>query len=85
MLLQVNKLNSLKVLFTSEGKIERKINKAIDATLAVTVFCGEKREASLKAQLMIYQWIFVPDISHANDMWVEEKQQQQCVHAFKDG
>ncbi|TWW59969.1 hypothetical protein D4764_05G0000590 [Takifugu flavidus] len=56
----------LGVLFTSEGRMEREIDRR-----SVVV----KRELSRKAKLSIYRSIFVPTLTYGHELWVMTKRQ----------
>ncbi|KAI3367177.1 hypothetical protein L3Q82_008232 [Scortum barcoo] len=62
------------VLFTSEGKIEREIDRRIGAASAVmrsvyrTVVV--KKELSRKAKLSIYRSIYAPTLTYGHELWV---------------
>lgn len=68
-LLLVKELKYLKVLFASQGKIERKINKTIDATLAVTwSFVVKKRSLAWRRSSWFTSWLmFQPSAMH--ELW----------------
>ncbi|KAK0136834.1 hypothetical protein N1851_027007 [Merluccius polli] len=65
---QVEEFKYLGVLFTSEGRMEREIDRRIGAASAVMrTLHGSvavKRELSRKAKLSIYQSIFVPALTY---------------------
>ncbi|KAI3375386.1 hypothetical protein L3Q82_021872 [Scortum barcoo] len=71
---QVEEFKYLGVLFTSEGKIEREIDRRIGAASAVmrsvyrTVVV--KKELSRKAKLSIYRSIYVPTLTYGHELWV---------------
>ncbi|KAK0154371.1 putative uncharacterized transposon-derived protein F52C9.6 [Merluccius polli] len=71
---QVEEFKYLGVLFTSEGRMEREINRRIGAASAVMrTLHGSvvvKRELSRKAKLSIYQSIFVPALTYGHELWV---------------
>ncbi|KAI3372952.1 hypothetical protein L3Q82_023399, partial [Scortum barcoo] len=71
---QVEEFKYLGVLFTSEGKIERReIDRRIGAASAVmrsvyrTVVV--KKELSRKAKLSIYRSIYVPTLTYGHELW----------------
>ena len=67
---QVEEFKCLGVLFTSEGRMEREINRRIGAASAVMqTLHGSvvvKRELSRKAKLSIYQSILVPALTYGH-------------------
>ncbi|KAK0156594.1 putative uncharacterized transposon-derived protein F52C9.6 [Merluccius polli] len=71
---QVEEFNYLGVLFTSEGRIEREIDRRISAASAVmrTLYGSVvvKRELSRKAKLSIYQSIYIPALTYGHELWV---------------
>ncbi len=60
---QIEEFKYLRVLFTSEGKMEREIDRLIGAVSAVMQMLNRsvvvKRELSWKAKLSIYRLIYV--------------------------
>uniref|UniRef100_A0A8C6KZX9 Reverse transcriptase domain-containing protein n=1 Tax=Nothobranchius furzeri TaxID=105023 RepID=A0A8C6KZX9_NOTFU len=60
---QVEEFKYLGVLFTSEGKLEREIDRRIDPASAV-------RELSQKAKLSVYRSIYVPTLTYGHELWV---------------
>ncbi|KAI3353120.1 hypothetical protein L3Q82_019252 [Scortum barcoo] len=70
---QVEEFKYLGVLFTSEGKMEREIDRRIGAASAVmrsvyrTVVV--KKELSRKAKLSIYRSIYVPHLTYGHELW----------------
>ncbi|KAI3355076.1 hypothetical protein L3Q82_017954 [Scortum barcoo] len=71
---EVEEFKYLGVLFTSEGKMEREIDRRIGAASAVmrsvyrTVVV--KKELSRKAKLSIYRSIYVPTLTYGHELWV---------------
>ncbi|KAK0137077.1 hypothetical protein N1851_026739 [Merluccius polli] len=71
---QVKEFKYLWILFTSEGKMEREMDRRIGAASAVmramyrTVVM--KRELSRKSKLSIYQSIYVPTLTYCHELWV---------------
>ncbi|KAK0144601.1 putative uncharacterized transposon-derived protein F52C9.6 [Merluccius polli] len=70
---QVEEFKYLGVLFTSEGRLEREIDRRIDAASA--------RELSRKAKLSIYQSIFVPALTYGHELWVVTERTRSRVQA----
>ncbi|MDF4367610.1 hypothetical protein P3387_26150, partial [Vibrio parahaemolyticus] len=64
---QVEEFKYLGILFTSEGRMEREIDRRIGAASAVMRALNRsvvvKRELSQKAKLSIYRSIFVPTLT----------------------
>ncbi|TWW63115.1 hypothetical protein D4764_03G0001230 [Takifugu flavidus] len=71
---QVEEFKYLRVLFTSEGRIEQEIDRRIGAASAVIRILHQsvvmKRELSQKAKLSICQSIFVPILTKGHEVWV---------------
>ncbi|KAK3549179.1 hypothetical protein QTP70_033971 [Hemibagrus guttatus] len=71
---QVEEFKYLGVLFMSEGRMDREIDRRIGAAAAVmrsmyrTVVV--KKELSRKAKLSIYQSIYVPTLTYGHELWV---------------
>ncbi|KAK0137435.1 putative uncharacterized transposon-derived protein F52C9.6 [Merluccius polli] len=73
------------VLFTSEGRMEREIDRRIGAASAVMRTLHRsvvmKRELSRKAKLLIYQSIFVPALTYGHELWVVTERTRSRVQA----
>ncbi|KAK3527969.1 hypothetical protein QTP86_013084 [Hemibagrus guttatus] len=71
---QVEEFKYLGVLFTSEGRMDREIDRWIGAAAAVMRsmyrFVVVKKELSRKAKLSIYQSIYVPTLTYGHELWV---------------
>ncbi|KAK3538621.1 hypothetical protein QTP86_008833 [Hemibagrus guttatus] len=71
---QVEKFKYLGVLFTSEGRMDREIDRRIGAAAAVMRSMYRsvvvKKELSRKAKLSIYQSIYAPTLTYAHELWV---------------
>ena len=82
---QVEEFKYLGVLFTSEGRMEREIDRRIGAAAAVmqslyrTVVV--KRELSRSAKLSIYRSIFVPTLTYGHELWVMTERTRSRVQA----
>ncbi|KAI3371037.1 hypothetical protein L3Q82_023518 [Scortum barcoo] len=82
---QVEEFKYLGVLFTSEGKIEREIDRRIGAASAVmrsvyrTVVV--KKELSRKAKLSIYRSIYVPTLTYGHELWVMTERTRSRIQA----
>ena len=72
--LRMEEFKYLGVLFMSNGRMEREIDRGIGAASAVMrTLHGSvvvKRELSQKAKLSIYQSIFVPALTYGHELWV---------------
>ncbi|TWW61046.1 hypothetical protein D4764_05G0011360 [Takifugu flavidus] len=67
---QVEEFKYLGVLFTSEGRMEREIDRRIGAASAVMHrSVVVKKELSQKAKLSIYRSIFVPTLTYGHELW----------------
>ncbi|TWW69469.1 hypothetical protein D4764_18G0002750 [Takifugu flavidus] len=82
---QVEEFKYLGVLFTSEGRRERKIDRRIGVASAVLRTLHRsivvKRELSQKAKLSIYQSIFVPTLTYGHELWVMTERTRSRVQA----
>ncbi|KAK3545823.1 hypothetical protein QTP70_015266, partial [Hemibagrus guttatus] len=71
---QVEEFKYLGVLFTSEGRMDREIDRRIGAAAAVMRSMYRsvvvKKELSWKAKLLIYQSIYVPTLTYGHELWV---------------
>ncbi|KAK3505834.1 hypothetical protein QTP70_004994, partial [Hemibagrus guttatus] len=73
---QVEEFKYLGVLFTSEGRMDREIDRRIGAAAAVMRSMYRsvvvKKELSRKAKLSIYQSIYVPQstLTYGHELWV---------------
>ncbi|TWW73438.1 hypothetical protein D4764_15G0008320 [Takifugu flavidus] len=71
---QVEEFKYLGVSFTSEGRMEQKIDRRIGAASAVMRTLQRlvvmKRELSQKVKLWIYWLIFVPTLTYGHELWV---------------
>ena len=70
-LLQVEEY--LRVLLTSEGRMEREIDRQIDAVSAIMRALHRpvvvKKELSKKAKLLINRSIYVPTLTYGHELW----------------
>ena len=71
---QEEEFKYLGVLFTSEGRMEREIDRRIGVASAVMRALHRpvvvKKELSQKAKLSIYQSIYVPTLTDGHELWV---------------
>ncbi|KAK3542716.1 hypothetical protein QTP70_000099 [Hemibagrus guttatus] len=71
---QVEEFKYLGVLFTSEGRMDREIDRWSGAATAVmrSMYWSVvvKKELSRKAKLSIYQSIYVPTLTYGHELWV---------------
>ncbi|KAK3533211.1 hypothetical protein QTP70_013614 [Hemibagrus guttatus] len=71
---QVEEFKYLGVLFTSEGRMDREIDRRIGAVAAVMRSMYRsvvvKKELSRKAKLSIYQSIYAPTLTYGHELWV---------------
>ncbi|KAI3360386.1 hypothetical protein L3Q82_002298 [Scortum barcoo] len=81
---QVEEFKYLGVLFTSEGKIEREIDRRIGAASAEVMrsvyrtVVVVKKELSRKAKLSIYRSIYVPTLTYGHELWVMTERTRSC-------
>ncbi|TWW57306.1 hypothetical protein D4764_07G0000250 [Takifugu flavidus] len=82
---QVEEFKYLGVLFTSEGRMEREIDRQIGAASTVmrTLHWSVvvKRELSRKAKVSIYRSIFVPTLTYGHELWVMAERTRSRVQA----
>ncbi|KAK0136262.1 hypothetical protein N1851_027842 [Merluccius polli] len=82
---QVEEFKYLGVLFTSEGRMEREINRRIGAASAVMRTLHRsvvvKRELSQKTKLSIYQSIYVPALTYGHELLVMTERTRSRVQA----
>uniref|UniRef100_A0A8C6P7M2 Reverse transcriptase domain-containing protein n=1 Tax=Nothobranchius furzeri TaxID=105023 RepID=A0A8C6P7M2_NOTFU len=82
---QVEEFKYLGVLFMSEGKLEREIDRRIGAASAVMRALYRsvmvKRELSEKAKLSIYRWIYVPTLTYGHELWVVTERTRPRIQA----
>ncbi|KAK9541149.1 hypothetical protein VZT92_001216 [Zoarces viviparus] len=82
---QAKEFKYLGVLFTSEGKMEREIDRRIGAAAAVkqalhrTVLV--KKELSRKAKLSIYHSVYVPTLTYGHELWVVTERTRSWLQA----
>ncbi len=79
---QVEEFRYLGVLFTSEGRMEREIDRRIGAVMrsmyrSVVV----KKELSRKAKLSIYRSIYVPTLTYVHELWVMTERTRSRIQA----
>uniref|UniRef100_A0A3B3QX38 Reverse transcriptase domain-containing protein n=1 Tax=Paramormyrops kingsleyae TaxID=1676925 RepID=A0A3B3QX38_9TELE len=84
---QVVEFKYLRVLFMSEGRMEREINRQIGAASAVMRVLHRpvmvKKELSQKAKLSIYQSIYGPTLTYGHKLWVVIERMRSQVQAAK--
>ncbi|KAK3531365.1 hypothetical protein QTP70_018164, partial [Hemibagrus guttatus] len=82
---QVQEFKYLGVLFTSEGRIDREIDRWISAAAAVMQSMYRsvvvKKELSRKAKLSIYQSIYVPTLTYGHELWVMTERVRSRIQA----
>ncbi|KAK3564249.1 hypothetical protein QTP86_012027 [Hemibagrus guttatus] len=71
---QVEEFKYLGVMFTSEGRMDREIDRRIGAAAALmrSMYLSVvlKKELSQKAKLLIYQSIYVSTLTYSHELWV---------------
>ncbi|KAK3509655.1 hypothetical protein QTP70_008402 [Hemibagrus guttatus] len=84
---QVEEFKYLGVLFTSEGRMDREIDRRIGAAAAVMLSMYRsvvvKKELSQKAKLSIYQSIYVPTLTYGHELWVMTERLRWLGHLFR--
>ncbi|KAK3521248.1 hypothetical protein QTP70_001543 [Hemibagrus guttatus] len=82
---QVEEFKYLGVLFTSEGRMDREIDRRIGAAAAVMRSMYRsvvvKKELSRKAKLAIYQSIYVPTLTYGHELWVMTERVRSWIQA----
>ncbi len=82
---QVEEFKYLGVLFTSEGRMEREIDRRIGAASAVMRSMYRsvvvKKELSRKAKLSIYLSIYVPTLTYGHEHWVMTERTRSRIQA----
>ncbi|KAK3532938.1 hypothetical protein QTP70_003794 [Hemibagrus guttatus] len=80
---QVEEFKYLGVLFTSEGRMDREIDRRIGAAAAVMRSMYRsvvvKKELSRKVKLSIYQSIYVPTLTYGHELWVMTEREELGV------
>ncbi|TWW74357.1 hypothetical protein D4764_14G0003580 [Takifugu flavidus] len=84
-LTQVEEIKYLGILFTSEGRMEREIDRRIGAASAVMRALNRsvvvKKELSRKAKLSIYQSFYVPVLTYGHQCWVMTERTRLRIQA----
>jgi len=84
---QAKEFKYLRVLFTSEGKMEREMDRWIGAASAVMRALYRsivvKRELSRKAKLSICRSIYVPTLTYGHKFWVVTERMRSWIQADK--
>ncbi|KAI3363351.1 hypothetical protein L3Q82_011976, partial [Scortum barcoo] len=83
---QVEEFKYLGVLFTSEGKIEREIDRRIGAASSAVMrsvyrTVVVKKELSRKVKLSIYRSIYVPTLTYGHELWVMTERTRSRIQA----
>ncbi|KAK3543929.1 hypothetical protein QTP70_031842 [Hemibagrus guttatus] len=81
----VEEFKYLRVLFTSEGRMDREIDRRIGAAAAVMRSMYRsvvvKKELSRKAKLSIYQSIYAPTLTYGYELWVMTERVRSRIQA----
>nr|XP_054589525.1 RNA-directed DNA polymerase from mobile element jockey isoform X1 [Nothobranchius furzeri] len=82
---QVEEFKYLGILFTSEGRRDREIDRRIGSASAVMRTLSRsvvgKRELSQKARLSIYRSIYVPILTYGHELWVMTERTRSRIQA----
>ncbi|KAK3530440.1 hypothetical protein QTP86_024352 [Hemibagrus guttatus] len=82
---QVEEFKYLGVLFMSEGRMDREIDRRISAVAAVMRSMYRsvvvKKELSRKAKLSIYQSIYIPTLTYGHELWVMTERVRSRIQA----
>ncbi|KAK3506058.1 hypothetical protein QTP70_002984 [Hemibagrus guttatus] len=82
---QVEEFKYLGVLFTSEGRMDREIDRRIGAAAAVMRSMYRsvvvKKKLSRKAKLLIYQSIYAPTLTYGHELWVMTERVRSRIQA----
>ena len=85
--LQVEKFKYLGFLFTSQGRLEREIDRRIGEASAVMRALHRplvvKKELSQKAKLSIYRSIYVPALTYDHKLWVMTEKRDRGYKRLK--
>ena len=84
---QAKEFKYLGVLFTSEGKMEREMDRRIGAASAVMRALYQsvvvKQELSRKAKLSIYRSIYLPTLTYGHELWIVTERTRSRIQAAK--
>ncbi|KAK3505719.1 hypothetical protein QTP70_020512 [Hemibagrus guttatus] len=82
---QVEEFKYLGVLFMSDGRMDREIDRRFGAAAAVMRSMYRsvvvKKELSRKAKLSIYQSIYVPTLTYGHELWVMNERVRSWIQA----
>ncbi|KAK3538438.1 hypothetical protein QTP86_003713 [Hemibagrus guttatus] len=82
---QVEEFKYLRVLFMSERRMDRKLDRRICAAAAVmrSMYWSVvvKKELSRKAKLSIYQSIYIPTLTYGHELWVMTERIRSRIQA----
>ncbi|KAK3517717.1 hypothetical protein QTP70_016386 [Hemibagrus guttatus] len=82
---QVEEFKYLGILFTSEGRMDREIDRRIGAAAAVMRSMYRsvvvKKELSRKAKLSIYQSSYAPTLTYGHELWVMTERVRSRIQA----
>ncbi|TWW59478.1 hypothetical protein D4764_06G0010080 [Takifugu flavidus] len=82
---QVEEFKYLGILFTSEGRMEREINRRIGAASTVMRALNRsvvvKKELSRKAKISIYRSIYIPVLTYGHQRWVMTERTRSRIQA----
>ncbi|KAK3518183.1 hypothetical protein QTP70_033879 [Hemibagrus guttatus] len=82
---QVKEFKYLRVLFMSDGRMDREIDRRIGAAAAVMQSMYRsvvvKKELSRKVKFSVYQSIYVPTLTYGHELWVMTKRIRSRIQA----
>ncbi len=78
---QVEEFKYLGVLFTSEGRMEREIDRRLTVMWSMYRSVVVKKELSCKAELSIYRSIYVPTLTYGHELWVMTERTRSRIQA----
>ncbi len=82
---QVKEFKYLGVLFTSEGRMVREIDRRIGVASAVmrSIYRSlmTKKELSCKAKLSIYRSVYVPTLTYGYELWIMTERTRSRIQA----
>ena len=82
---QVEEFKYLGILFTSEGRMEREMDRRIGAASAVMRTLNRsvvvKRELSRKAKLSVYRSVYAPTLTYGHELWVMTERTRSRIQA----
>ncbi|VDP15044.1 unnamed protein product [Soboliphyme baturini] len=85
---QVEKFKYLTVVFTSDGKLEKRYTGVLKKSVAFCVFARNtvtESELSLKTKLLVFKSIFIRMLTYGDEPWTMSEKSRNRVHAAEMG